>query len=143
MVKQNIAASVRSRLKTAAQKRGIPFQLALTQYGLERFLFRLGESDESESFYLKGAMLFNLWYDIPTRPTLDIDLLGHGDSNQDYLIQAFQETCEIECPEDGLVFDPSSVKAFEIRKESGYTGVRVTLLAKLENARIPVQIDIG
>lgn len=62
MVKQNIAASVRSRLKTAAQKRGIPFQLALTQYGLERFLFRLGESDESESFYLKGAMLFNLWY---------------------------------------------------------------------------------
>jgi hypothetical protein len=45
--------------------------------------------------------------------------------------------------DDGVVFDPDSVRAEAIRKEVGYPGVRVNMVATLDGARIPVQCDIG
>ena len=45
--------------------------------------------------------------------------------------------------DDGLVFDTGSVRAAAIRKEAGYPGVRVSMVAMLDGARIPVQCDIG
>jgi len=54
----------------------------------------------------------------------------------------FRDICRIEV-DDGIVFDPDSVKAAEIRKEAHYAGVRVTLLGMLHKARCPVQADIG
>ena len=45
--------------------------------------------------------------------------------------------------EDGIAFDPASVKGSVIRKEAGYGGVRIDLLAKLDGARITLQVDIG
>jgi Nucleotidyl transferase AbiEii toxin, Type IV TA system len=44
---------------------------------------------------------------------------------------------------DGIAFDPNSVKGALIRKETGYGGVRIDLLGHLDNARIPLQVDIG
>lgn len=54
----------------------------------------------------------------------------------------FRDVCRIEV-EDGIVFQPDSVKAAEIRKEANYGGVRVTLMGLLDSARCPVQVDIG
>ena len=42
-----------------------------------------------------------------------------------------------------MVFDPDSVKGSIIRKEAGYGGVRIDIQAKLDGARIALQIDIG
>ncbi|TFH59375.1 MAG: hypothetical protein E4G90_10355, partial [Gemmatimonadales bacterium] len=39
----------------------------------------------SETFVLKGAMLFALWHDVSGRPTRDIDLLGFGDLTHERL----------------------------------------------------------
>ena len=44
--------------------------------------------------------------------------------------------------DDGLAF-PETITAEEIRKEAHYAGARVTFLATLEQARIPLQVDIG
>jgi hypothetical protein len=41
---KNTAASVRDRLLALARERGEDFQLLLTQYGLERLLYRLSQS---------------------------------------------------------------------------------------------------
>ncbi|MCE0722619.1 nucleotidyl transferase AbiEii/AbiGii toxin family protein [Legionella resiliens] len=65
-------------MKNIAVKEGSDFNAVLTRYGLERLLYRIGESEYSKQFLLKGALLFNLWYDMPHRPTKDIDLLGFG-----------------------------------------------------------------
>ncbi|MDR2164316.1 MAG: nucleotidyl transferase AbiEii/AbiGii toxin family protein [Zoogloeaceae bacterium] len=54
----------------------------------------------------------------------------------------FREVSQI-VVEDGIAFQADTVKAAEIRKEANYAGVRVTLLGLLDNARCPVQIDIG
>jgi len=54
----NVAASVRQRLLDQARSKRVDFNLLLTRYGLERFLYRLGRSEYRERFVLKGAMLF-------------------------------------------------------------------------------------
>ena len=58
---KNVAASVRDRLLALARERDEDFQLLLTQFGLERLLYRLSQSAYRDSFILKGAMLFVLW----------------------------------------------------------------------------------
>ena len=45
--------------------------------------------------------------------------------------------------DDGLRFDAETVKAERITEDADYQGVRVTFMGYLENARIPIQIDIG
>jgi hypothetical protein len=44
---------------------------------------------------------------------------------------------------DGLTFDANSVTAAVIREDQDYEGVRVRLTARLGNARIPLQVDVG
>lgn len=138
----NIAGSVRARLKNLAVKEGSDFNAVLTRYGLERMLYRIGESKYFSQFLLKGALLFNLWYDMPHRPTMDIDLLGFGDNDLKYIRHNFCEICNIHT-EDGISFFSDSVVVSTIKKEGGYTGARVELFGELAKARVKIQIDIG
>lgn len=57
----NIAASVRQRLLNLRQVTGEDYNALLTQYAIERFLYRLSISDLRKQFVLKGAMLFRAW----------------------------------------------------------------------------------
>ena len=68
---KNVAASVRSRLLNKAWAEKLDFNLLLTRYALERMLYRLSISKQRDQFLLKGALLFDLWFDIPHRPTHD------------------------------------------------------------------------
>lgn len=138
----NRAASVRARLLNRARADRTDFNLILTRYSLERLLYRLSVSPWADQFLLKGALLFDLWFDQPHRPTRDIDLLGFGPSELDDLIEVFQQVC-VQPSDDGMVFDQGSVQAARIRKEANYEGVRVTLLGTLDGARCSVQIDVG
>jgi Nucleotidyl transferase AbiEii toxin, Type IV TA system len=139
---RNLAASVRARLKLRADATQQEFNLTLTHYGLERLLYRLSISDHAPNFLLKGALLFSLWYDQPHRPTRDADLLGFGSDDITSVVTTFHEICQISV-EDGVVFDTASIKGTTIRKETGYGGVRIDLLAHLDGARIALQVDIG
>jgi len=139
---KNIGESVRSRLKNIAVKEGSDFNAVLTRYGLERLLYRIGESEYSNQFLLKGALLFNLWYDMPHRATKDIDLLGFGDNDLEHIKQTFSKISSI-FADDGISFLPESVTVEPIKKDGGYTGARVELFGELAKARIKIQIDIG
>lgn len=139
---RNLAASIRARLKQRADATKQDFNLILTHYGLERLLYRLSISPHADTYLLKGALLFSLWYDQPHRPTRDADLLGFGPDDLDTAVAAFREICAMEVA-DGIAFDPASIKGSVIRKESGYGGVRIDLLAQLDGARITLQVDIG
>ena len=142
MSPSNIAASIRARLLNKARTEKLDYNLLLTRYALERMLYRLSISEQRDQFLLKGALLFDLWFDVPHRPTHDADFLGSGSAEIPHLEALFREVCQIEV-EDGIVFQPESVKAAEIRKEANYAGVRVTLMGLLDSARCPVQLDIG
>ena len=139
---QDLAASVRARLLQIAKAEQTDFNAVLVRYALERFLYRLGQSAHADHFVLKGAMLFNLWYAMPHRPTRDVDLLGFGSSDLASIAQAFREIVAVPA-DDGMVFDGASVSVEEIRKNAGYAGARVLVSAELARARCKVQVDIG
>ncbi len=142
MTEKNLGASVRSKLKNKAQAENKEFNLILTRYALERFLYRLSISEHRDHFLLKGALLFDLWFDVPLRATRDIDLLGFQLPDAAYLLKTFEDLCDIQV-EDGLIFDRASIRAEEIRKEANYSGMRITLVANLDGARSVVQVDVG
>lgn len=142
MSSRNLAASIRDRLLNKARAEKLDYNLLLTRYALERMIYRLSISAERDRFLLKGALLFDLWFDVPHRPTHDADFLGFGSAEIPQVEAVFRDICRIEV-DDGIVFDPDSVKAAEIRKEANYAGIRVTLMGILDKARCPVQADIG
>ena len=96
----------------------------------------------ADNFLQKGALLFTLWYDMPHRWTRDVDLLGFGSSDLASIERTFRKIAAIEA-DDGMVFHHTSIKAQEIRKETGYVGARVIIAAELARARCKAQVDIG
>ena len=139
---RNLAASVQARLLNLARSSSRDYGQVLTRYALERLLYRLSISEHADHFLLKGALLFDLWFDMPLRPTRDIDLLGFGVSETPHLIGVFQDLCGLEV-DDGMVFVADSLNAQEIRKAANYSGVRVTLRAQLGPSKASIQIDVG
>jgi nucleotidyltransferase AbiEii toxin of type IV toxin-antitoxin system len=140
---KNLAASVKARLANLAREQKEDFQELLSRYGRERLLYRLSVSEYKERFILKGALLFAYWTGVPHRPTRDMDLLGHGSPDIALLEDVLRDLCKIEVQPDGLVFQSNSVRGERIKDDEQYEGVRLHLVALLEKARIPLQIDVG
>ena len=147
MVKAHIkdfAKSIRGRLLNHAKQQGENFNTLMTQYVLQRLLYRLSLSEYADSFLLKGAWLFVVWNNTLHRPTKDVDLLGFGNNDQNELLAVFKSIASIVTIEpDGVVFVIDSFKATLIKGGEHYQGVRITGQAKLDTARVPIQIDIG
>jgi len=139
----NVAASIRQRLLNISRVQNVDFNRILTNYGLERLLYRLSISKYKDEFVLKGAMLFSYWSGDAYRATKDIDFLKSGEASIAYLTQVFTELCENACNEDGLIFNAESIQAGEIREEDSYGGIRIIIEATLAKARIKMQADIG
>lgn len=73
---KNIAKSIRERLLNLSKAQDQNFNTLLTQYALQRLLYRLSISDFHNQFILKGAWLFVVWNNNLHRPTRGLDLLG-------------------------------------------------------------------
>jgi len=139
---RNTGASVRARLLNKARADGVGFQYLLTRYGLERLLYRLSISPQRQNFLLKGALLFDLWYDKGFRPTRDIDLLGFGTVDIPDLVTVFAGIGAIEV-DDGITFDVTSIRSELIRQQANYAGVRLAMTGLVDGAQCPVKIDVG
>jgi hypothetical protein len=142
-VSKNLPASVRQRLANKARETGRPFQEVLQYFAMERFLYRLSRSPHAGQFVLKGALLFTAWGGPASRPTKDIDLLARMDNAVEAVTAVMREVCGQPVEPDGLVFDTGSVAGEAIKEDADYSGVRVTFLVTLQNARVSMQIDMG
>ncbi len=142
---KNIPASVRAKLLNISRERREDFQSLLNRYARERLLYRLSNSPYRDRFILKGATLFSVWTGEPFRSTKDVDFLSYGPSDVESVTAVFRALCSGDTPDpdDGVRFDPESVRGMPIREEVEYNGVRVHLMAFLGTARAPVQVDIG
>jgi len=133
----NLAASVRQRLLNISRETGEDANLVWTRYASERLLYRISVSEYAGDFILKGAMLFTVWTGRLYRPTVDIDF-GLTGGYMERLAEIFRNVCTVEIEPDGLEFTADSVKATPIREQHEYHGQRVTLMALLGKARIPI-----
>ncbi len=141
--RRDTVASVHQRLLNLARERDADFKLMLKRYLGERFLYRLGLSPEVDRFTLKGAALFLVWTGREFRPTRDVDLLGPGSEDPVMIRRAMEAICAVEYPSDGISFDAASIRVGAIRGEQEQGGTRVKLVARLGQASLTLQVDVG
>ncbi|MBZ0274143.1 nucleotidyl transferase AbiEii/AbiGii toxin family protein [bacterium] len=134
---------MRDRLLKQAHALKEDFTLRLTNFGIERFLYRVTQSEFADDFVLKGAVLYTLWDNAPQRPTRDLDLLSLGASDRRRFVELFQGICKAPVEADGVEFDANTVRVARIREDGVHDGLRVTLTGRLGVAVIPVQVDVG
>jgi hypothetical protein len=103
---------------------------------------RLSLVPAREAYWLKGAMLFGLWFDVPHRPKRDADFLGFGPMDIEVLTATSREICGI-AVDDGMIFDSATIAIEEIREDARYGGLRVRLVGRLGNARCTVPARRG
>ncbi|MDC7242380.1 MAG: nucleotidyl transferase AbiEii/AbiGii toxin family protein [Spirochaetales bacterium] len=100
-------------------------------------------SSYKKQFILKGALMLRAWKSPETRPTMDIDMLGITENNILKIKNQILEIIHTEVGSDGIIFDSESLQTETITEDADYTGIRVSFLGHLENARVRMQIDIG
>ncbi len=140
---KNIPASIHARLTDKAKKLNKPFGELLQHYGMERFLYRLSKTKYAGSFILKGGLIFTFWNMPIRRPTRDIDFLGSLENSKELIYEVVKAAISISTPEDGVIFDISTITLETKQVDSDRVGMRVTFLGYLGKAEIPIQIDIG
>lgn len=137
-----LAASIHARLLNRARSRGEDFNMVLNRYAIERFLYRLSLLPARDAYWLKGALLFDLWFEVPHRATRDADFLGFGLIDAEALAATVREICSVPA-EDAMEFDPDTITVEEIREDARYGGLRVKLIGRLGDARSTLQLDVG
>lgn len=128
-------------LRARARQEGRPTDELLVLYILERFLYRLSISDYRSRLVLKGGMLLAAFDE--RRPTADVDLLAKAIANDIEVISGVvREVLAVEV-DDGVTFEPDGLRAQVIRDADPYTGVRITVPARVDRARHPLRIDVN
>ncbi len=126
---KDLAASVHQRLKNSAKATGRPFNEVLQYFAMERFLYRYSHSEHRGSFVLKGALMFLPWTAALSRPTKDIDFLGHTEDDVDKIVAIVKDICLQDVEPDGLAFDVDSVTGCRIIS-SGDGGKKPTVFIR-------------
>jgi hypothetical protein len=88
-------------------------------------------------------MLFAVRIGEQYRPTRDLDLLGLGEATEAAVNAATQEIVSTPVDDDGVVFDVGTLTVHPIREDNRHGGLRAVMQARLAEARIHVQIDVG
>ncbi len=140
---KNVPASVRQRLLNRAHSEKRPFDELLQYYAMERFLYRLSQSEHRNKFILKGALMLRAWRATEFRSTKDIDMLGRTSNDESLIVEQIREIISHDVEPDGLDFDAESIIHEQIAKDAEYDGVRVCFQCYLGSARVKMQVDIG
>ena len=140
----NYGKSIHDRLLNISRKEKLSFQMILSRYIQERFLYRVSVSEYSSKFLLKGGALLYVFDLFAARPTLDIDLLGVGVNNSlPNMKDIFTEICSISEESDGVIFDMAALDVQGLIANKKYRGVRITVPVSLHSMREILSIDIG
>ena len=131
---------IKDLINNIAKKKSINPQILLRNYMMERLLERIALSNYKENFILKGGMLISSLIGVESRSTVDMDTtMKNKIVTIDSIKSTFENIITIDTG-DGVKFEIKKVE--EIRDEADYPGFRVSIDAILENAKIPIKVDI-
>ncbi|MGW1556681.1 nucleotidyl transferase AbiEii/AbiGii toxin family protein [Streptomyces sp. NPDC002144] len=136
------AGRVYDDLRNLARRNSRSTDEVMVEYVLERFLFRLASSPLGrEHFVLKGGLLLAQFG--ARRMTRDIDILGRSfPGTETEIIHRIAAIAATES-DDGVVFDPATLKTVPIREEDEYHGLRLSMTASIARARLKLQLDVS
>lgn len=136
-----LAMSFKAQLRNAAARTGIPAQLLLQDFFLERFLERLCATDVRARLVLKGGVLLMGLLGVARRTTMDIDATLRGLPLVPGTVEALVRTvCAVDCG-DGVAF--AFVSLAPIRKDDLYGGFRVKLSCRFLTLTGHLSLDIS
>jgi predicted nucleotidyltransferase component of viral defense system len=139
---KNLPASIHGRLNRLAKETNRSFQEVFHYYAMERFLYRLSQSQYCSDFILKGGLAFFGWGIPLRRSTRDIDFQANVDNSVEEMVSIIKNVCSIRKEdEDGIVFEEASVTGVTIMEGAEYQGVRIRFKGYLEKAYVWLQID--
>ena len=135
------AKSLMDRSKYLASKNNITTNEILQNYMFERILERLSISKYKNNFILKGGLLLSSIMGIDTRTTMDMDTCIKGiNLTDEQLYEVLNEILNIDV-NDGVKFEIKNSKP--IREDDNYGGLKYKVLAKFDNLRVNLGIDIA
>jgi predicted nucleotidyltransferase component of viral defense system len=136
------AGRVYNDLRSLARRTSRSTDEIMVEYVLERFLYRLAASPLGrEHFVLKGGLLLAQFG--ARRMTRDIDILGRSfPGTETEIVHRIAAIAATEI-DDGIVFDPATLKTVPIREEDEYHGLRLSMAASIARARLKLQLDVS
>ena len=136
----NTSTQLKALIRNLSKKKSVQSEIILRNFMLERLLERISLSPFRDKFILKGGMLIATMVGIDTRSTMDMDATIRGiPLTEAALTEAMKEI--LACPVDDGV--KMILKGFEnIRDESEYPGIRVSIEAILDKTRQVMKVDI-
>ena len=129
------------RIKNLVGNDSTRTQTTMRLYAMERFLDRLARSPWRGHFIVKGGTLVTALVGVSMRTTMDIDATVRDIALQENeILRVVGEICALETG-DGMVFHVKS--ADRIMDEHDYPGIRLSMEALLDRARIPMKLDFS
>lgn len=135
------AKSLMDKSRNLAKNCNITANEVLQNYMFERILERLSVSKYKNNFILKGGLLLSSIMGIDTRTTMDMDTCIKGiDLTDEQLYEVLQELLNTDVG-DNVSFEIKNSKP--IREEDTYGGLRYNIVAKFDNIKVDLSIDIA
>ena len=133
--------SSQARVQNLSTQKGVPSNVILQNYFFDAFIKRLASSKYSGNFIFKGGFLLSTSLGIDYRSTMDIDfLLSKLSLEKEKIEKVFKEIISIDV-DDLVVFEFNKIS--NIRENDQYGGLNITLTGKIENIKVPVNIDVA
>lgn len=127
-------------INNLAKEKNINSQVLLRNYMMQRLLYKIAKSKYNNNFILKGGMLVSSLVGIGERSTVDLDATVKSiELKEDKLAEIFNEIFSSPTA-DKIEFEINKIE--EIRAEDHYKGFRIAITALMENARIPLKLDL-
>ena len=134
------STQLKALIRNMSKEKSVQAEIILRNFMLERLLERVSLSQYHDKFILKGGMLVAAMVGIDIRSTMDMDATIKGIALSE---EELEKTINaiLACPiDDGVTM---SLKGFEnIRDESEYPGIRVSIEAVLDKTKQTMKVDI-
>ena len=135
------AKSLIDKSKNKAVQNNITVNEVLQNYMFERILERLSISEYKNNFILKGGVLLSSIMGIDTRTTMDMDTCLKGiNLTEEQLYKVLKNILDTDV-KDGVTFEIKNSKP--IREDDEYGGLKYNILAKFDNIKVNLSIDIA
>ena len=135
------AKNLIDKSKNKAEQNNITVNEVLQNYMFERILERLSISEYKNNFILKGGVLLSSIMGIDTRTTMDMDTCLKGiNLTEEQLYKVLKNILDTDV-KDGVTFEIKNSKP--IREDDEYGGLKYNILAKFDNIKVNLSIDIA
>lgn len=134
------STQLKALIRNLSKEKSVQAEIILRNYMLERLLERISLSKYRNKFILKGGMLIAAMVGIDTRATMDMDATIKGiDLSEDELEKILKEITALPI-DDGVVM--KLMKFENIKNESEYPGIRVSIEAIFDKTKQTMKVDI-